>query len=85
MSGRIAELIDHHELRLRSILETVGDGRMTVWEIAASMDWSEPWEELPGFMRQVALGEAAAHVRHLVHQGELVTERGSLPVRLSRP
>ena len=38
------------------------DGYDTAWEVAPRMDWSRPWDQIDGFMRRSAIGEAYAHL-----------------------
>ena len=35
-------------------------GYDTAWEVAPRMDWSRPWDQIDGFMRRSAIGEAYA-------------------------
>lgn len=69
-SSRVDELHRHHEERLGDLLSVLASAdAMSLWDLAATMTWNRPWEDIPVMMRRVALGEAAAHVRHLVVRG----------------
>jgi hypothetical protein len=46
------------------------------------MDWSRPWDQIDGFMRRSAIGEAYAHLRALVVRGVLEESDGE-PTRWS--
>ena len=46
------------------------------------MDWSRPWDQIDGFMRRSAVGEAYAHLRALVVRGVLEESEGE-PTRWS--
>jgi glyoxylase-like metal-dependent hydrolase (beta-lactamase superfamily II) len=70
LAARTAELRAHHAERLAAIRgHLAGHGPATLWEVAAAMPWDVPWADIPTVMRHVALGEAAAHVRHLEQLG----------------
>jgi glyoxylase-like metal-dependent hydrolase (beta-lactamase superfamily II) len=71
LTGRIDELIAHHERRLAEVEAAVADGAATIWEVATRTTWSRPWREVRGFMRRAALGETAAHLAHLEGRGRL--------------
>jgi hypothetical protein len=45
------------------------------------MEWNRPWDQISPMMRQVALSEAAAHLRHLIRLGRAEVVPGSTPVR----
>ncbi|MFI5956018.1 MBL fold metallo-hydrolase [Cryptosporangium sp. NPDC051539] len=71
LAARTAELIAHHEERCQELVAVVrSSGEPTTWEIAKTLTWSRPWEEI-GRMRFAALGETSAHVQYLVARGEL--------------
>ena len=73
---RLDELRRHHGERFREVVAAIGDGVSTAWAIAASMHWSRPWDEIEGFMRRAAVGEAMAHLRTLELRGVVREERG---------
>jgi glyoxylase-like metal-dependent hydrolase (beta-lactamase superfamily II) len=71
LDSRLVDLAAHHQERLAEIagvLASAPDGQST-WRVAAQVSWSRSWDQLSGFPRQAALGEVAAHLRHLEHQG----------------
>jgi hypothetical protein len=63
-----------------------GGDPVSLWDLASGMAWNRPWDEIPPMMRRVAMSEARAHVRHLVHRGEVerVPAEGTV-YRLSNP
>lgn len=66
---RIDELLDHHEKRLKEILEILKYGEKTVKDVAANMHWSlrcNTWEDFPKPQKWFASSEAMAHLEHLV-------------------
>lgn len=79
LAPRLADLAEHHEERLAGIVETLRDGTLTTWEIAAAMPWNRSWEDIPPFMKRVALGEAVAHLRHLERRGLVERIAGAWP------
>lgn len=67
---RINELLAHHESRLNDIIEIVWvTPNISGYEIASRMKWSiraKNWAEFPPGQRWFAVGEAVAHINHLV-------------------
>jgi glyoxylase-like metal-dependent hydrolase (beta-lactamase superfamily II) len=80
VAARTEEVLRHHEQRLARLEAQLAGGPLTPWEIAEGMDWNRPWEQISPMMRQVALSEAAAHLRHLLLRGRAEVVRGT-PVR----
>lgn len=70
---RIAEIIEHHLLRLKDTVTAIAahpDSNAT--EIAAHLRWSmrgKHWEEFPLSQRWFAVGETMAHLDYLVCHG----------------
>jgi glyoxylase-like metal-dependent hydrolase (beta-lactamase superfamily II) len=75
---RIDEILEHHDARLceaEGILARESD--LTAYEIAARMTWSvrfRTWEDFPLGQKWFAVGEALAHLKHLLRQGRLRRE-----------
>jgi glyoxylase-like metal-dependent hydrolase (beta-lactamase superfamily II) len=65
LADRAQAIIDHHEERLAEVTALLADGPRTLWEIAAGLHWRDPWPDMPLQSRQMAAGEAAAHLRTL--------------------
>jgi glyoxylase-like metal-dependent hydrolase (beta-lactamase superfamily II) len=76
LSGRVNELKAHHEARFIEMIDAIGDGATTAWDIAARMHWSRPWDRIEGFMRRAAVGEAMAHLQALEVRGVVREEIG---------
>lgn len=76
LHGRLDELRRHHAARFREVLAAIGEGDTTAWAIAGRMRWSRPWDEIAGFMRRAAVGEALAHLRALGQRGVVREEPG---------
>jgi len=78
LEARLAELRAHHEARLCEALAVLEGGAATAWTVAAALTWSRPWEQITGFMRRAAVGEALAHLHALRFRG-MVDERVGEP------
>jgi glyoxylase-like metal-dependent hydrolase (beta-lactamase superfamily II) len=76
LGRRVAELKSHHEARFGEVIAAIGEGYTTAWEIASRMTWNKPWEQIQGWMRRAAAGEALAHLRYLQKHGVLIEEEG---------
>jgi glyoxylase-like metal-dependent hydrolase (beta-lactamase superfamily II) len=66
---RAAEIAGHHEERLTELTALLSDRPMTLWRLAAAMGWRRAWEAMTPTSRQMATGEAAAHLRTLERRG----------------
>lgn len=73
---RVDELASHHEDRLGATLAAVDAGAETTYEVAAAMPWARSWGSLPIMMRQIAVGEAQAHLIVLAARRQLVRRPG---------
>lgn len=82
LGTRVAELRAHHEVRAEDVLRTLRAGARTVWEVASTMRWNTPWDDIPVMLRRAALGEAQAHLVLLASRGRAVAHGGS-PLRWS--
>jgi glyoxylase-like metal-dependent hydrolase (beta-lactamase superfamily II) len=75
---RAKELIEHHENRLKEVVEIIRKyGPQTGYEIAKKIKWRvrySSWDEYPYPERFFAMGEALAHLRKLEVEG-LVEQR----------
>jgi glyoxylase-like metal-dependent hydrolase (beta-lactamase superfamily II) len=80
LSGRLEQLIAHHEQRFLEVLAALREGCTTAWQVAERMKWSRPWDRIEGFMRRAAVGEGLAHLRALEVRG-LVKEVPGEPSR----
>lgn len=71
---RIAELKSHHQKRLAEIKEILKNGTMNAYQVAAHMTWDltyKTWEEFPTPQKWFATGEAIAHIKYLVENGQV--------------
>ena len=73
LGARAAEIIAHHESRLREVLGLLRSrGPMTAYDVARRVRWrtrARSWEEMTPYERYFAIGEALAHLRRLESEG----------------
>ena len=62
---RATEIAEHHDERLDEVVDVVAGGARTTWEIATTLTWSRPWDEIDLFLQRAAVGETLAHLRRL--------------------
>lgn len=78
LPARVAQLKAHHQARFDEVVTAIRDGSTTTWAIAARMTWNKPWDQIQGFIRRAAVGEALAHLRYLESKG-LIREQVGEP------
>jgi glyoxylase-like metal-dependent hydrolase (beta-lactamase superfamily II) len=76
LQARLEELRRHHHDRFNEVIAILSEGPRTAWEIASHMKWSRQWNDIAGFMRRAAVGEAVSHLRVLEMQGVVQVEDG---------
>jgi glyoxylase-like metal-dependent hydrolase (beta-lactamase superfamily II) len=69
LSERAEAIIEHHEERLTEITRLLSDRPASLWELAGAMAWRGSWASMSPLARQMATGEAAAHLRTLERRG----------------
>lgn len=78
VNARIDELLDHHDRRLKDVLEIIEKlEKATTTEITQQMQWdikAKDWSDFPSSQKWFAVAEAAAHLKHLVIQGRIKEE-----------
>lgn len=65
LKKRAAEIRQHHEERKQAILDAIGNGRQTAFQISAKIPWNVPgvtWETMATFDRRSAVMETLAHL-----------------------
>jgi glyoxylase-like metal-dependent hydrolase (beta-lactamase superfamily II) len=75
--GRIAELKEHHRLRLAEVMEILAERSAPAYEVASKMTWdivARSWEDFPVVQKWFAVSEAAAHLFYLEQRGKIVVE-----------
>lgn len=77
--GRIAQLLEHHQVRLDEALAIVtAKPGETAYNIAGGMTWSiraKNWEEFPDAQKIFATGECQSHLDHLMTLGKIRREK----------
>lgn len=85
LSGRVAELLRHHERRLTEVAEIVlRSPGCTAWSVTQELSWSRPLDLFGGAMIRGAIAETVAHLVHLERSGCLraqIVPAGSPPVQ----
>jgi glyoxylase-like metal-dependent hydrolase (beta-lactamase superfamily II) len=76
LRGRVDELKAHHQARFDEALTAIRVGYTTTWQVAEHMTWNKPWDELKGWHRRAAAGEALAHLNYLKSRGVVYQEDG---------
>ena len=79
LADRVAVLLAHHDRRCEevvAILERLGPA--TIWQVTQELSWARGWAAVTGMMRRAALGEAAAHLRHLAGLGRVTETAGEV-------
>ena len=75
--ARISELKEHHQRRLKEILEILNKHPMHAFQIASRMTWdinAETWDHFPVAQKWFATGEAVAHLRYLEEEEKVTRE-----------
>jgi hypothetical protein len=55
-------------------------GPKTLWQLAKSLEWNRPWDQLDQMMHRAAVNETAAHMRHLTRRGLAARQKGVRPI-----
>lgn len=79
LGRRIGELLHHHRRRLDAIMDVVGNGSRTIYEVAAGIRWiirneadlGIPFSALAPLDRGMAMGETTSHLELLRKEGKL--------------
>ena len=66
LQNRVKEIEQHHEKRLREMLNTLNGVPKTAFNIAQGTTWYMPWEELPSYSKRMAVTETLAHLELLL-------------------
>ena len=74
LSGRIAEIIDHHSKREVEIQQAIQGESHNSYEIASRISWNIPgldWEHLPALQKRFAVTETIAHLDLMRWEGKV--------------
>lgn len=77
---RIAELKEHHRVRLEEALNILNEKPQSAYQVASSMTWDivcDSWRDFPPAQKWFALGEAISHLRYLEEAGSIRRENGN--------
>lgn len=77
VAGRIEELMVHHRNRLEEVMEILGGGVQTAYEVASKMTWDvkfREWGEFPPSQKYFAVAEALSHLKYLLEEGRIYRE-----------
>ena len=80
-TSRAREIAAHHQARLAEVEFALAPAGATLWEVAAQMEWNQPWSEMSPASHRMALSEAAAHLRYLERRQQVRVLRPEGPVR----
>lgn len=78
---RAREIARHHQARLAEVEMALTPAGATLWEVAAQMEWNQPWSEMTPMSHRMALAEAAAHLRYLERRQQVKVLRPDGPTR----
>jgi glyoxylase-like metal-dependent hydrolase (beta-lactamase superfamily II) len=83
--GRIAEIRQHHEARLKAILEAGEGVPKAAYEIASQVPWNVgAWEKMDAGLRRAAVGETLSHLEYLRRRGRTAVVGDDGLVRYTR-
>jgi glyoxylase-like metal-dependent hydrolase (beta-lactamase superfamily II) len=81
LGSRLGEIEHHHGERLAAMEAVLANlPGITSWDLTLQLEWSRPWEEIPGFMQRAANGETLAHLVLLESRGRVWRE-DTVPAR----
>ncbi|MQY03351.1 MBL fold metallo-hydrolase [Actinomadura macrotermitis] len=81
LGERVREIARHHEERLAEVRALLSAAPVSLWDLTAALTWRHPWADMPLQARQMAAGEAAAHLRVLETRGVARREGDRDPLR----
>jgi glyoxylase-like metal-dependent hydrolase (beta-lactamase superfamily II) len=75
--ARVDQLLDHHDDRLRAMLDALADGPRTAYQVALAIRWTSRGKELTELdllNQTMAVGETLSHLDLLVARGQAATD-----------
>jgi glyoxylase-like metal-dependent hydrolase (beta-lactamase superfamily II) len=70
---RVAELLEHHEHRLKEVVAAISDRVVAPWDIARQVEWAVgKWDNMDAANHVLAVRETLAHLQYLEHEGLVV-------------
>ncbi|BBD73763.1 hypothetical protein HS1genome_2152 [Sulfodiicoccus acidiphilus] len=81
---RIGQLISHHNTRLKEVLAALKRGPLSAQDVASSISWYRPWDNLSAFDKFMAFGETVSHLHRLEKSGlvERILQNGVVRYRV---
>jgi len=79
-TGRVAELKEHHRLRLEEVVAALGDGEQDAGTVTPRISWDlryEDWDDVHPVQKLFATGEAIAHLQYLEASGVAVSRKSN--------
>lgn len=86
--ARVDELLDHHDVRLATMLAVLDDGPFTAYQVALAVRWTSrdrTFDELDMMNKVLAIGETLAHLDLLVARGQAAADIDEQGVMWFRP
>jgi glyoxylase-like metal-dependent hydrolase (beta-lactamase superfamily II) len=74
LAERVDELIEHHQIRLQTILKALASDKRTAYQVASLLPWRRSqhgWQQLSIFERMSAADETLAHLEYLANQEQI--------------
>jgi glyoxylase-like metal-dependent hydrolase (beta-lactamase superfamily II) len=84
LSGRVDELLAHHDTRLAGCVEALASGPLTAHEVAGRLTWTRrerPFADMDLFNRMLATTETITHLELLARRGDVAREQQDGVVR----
>ena len=82
MRERAAFLIDHHDARLKEVVNIIScEPGLNAYQIAGRMKWSirtKNWETFPPGQKWFAVGECLAHLEFLMNEHMVCREEDAI-------
>ena len=86
--ARVDELLDHHDVRLATMLAILDDGPFTAYQVALAVRWTSrnrSFDDLDMMNKVLAIGETLAHLDLLVARGQAAADSAEDGVTWFRP
>jgi glyoxylase-like metal-dependent hydrolase (beta-lactamase superfamily II) len=84
LSGRVDELVAHHDARLAACADALASGPLTAHEVAGRLTWTRrerPFADMDLFNRMLATTETITHLELLARRGDVTREQQEGVVR----
>ncbi len=88
LGGRVAELLEHHRLRLEECYQEVEAGARSAREVAGRLPWTRHrrrFQDLDPFNQMLAVFESELHLQLLAERGRLSRDLANSSIRYALP